>query len=475
MSIDKSIQMDANDLRETSLSYILKLAAPMIITNISFTLMQFVDRYMVSRLGTDALAAVLPAGLISFLPASFGIGITTSINTFVSQSFGKKQYADCSSYCWQGIYMGIFYIAAVVLIVSPLAPGIFKLMGHTPEIIAMEVVYLRIMLYAQFAAVFIWCTSQFFMGIHRPVITMYASLVGQVVNAGANYVLIFGKLGFPAMGIAGAGWGTFIGMCVGAGIRTAFYMNGEINNKFSSRNTCRLDITKMKQLFKVGAPAGVSLMLDVAVWGLVLLWLVGLFGKGPLAATSAVFACMNISVMPVVGISTTLTAIVGKSIGKNRFDLADKQTSLCLKIGMLYMGLAGLCFFLFRDPLMHFWTSDESVLTAGVNILVFAAIFQVFDAATIIYSGALRGAGDTMYLAAITAFGSLFILAGGGMLLIWLWPQGTYLGPWIAATANIIFVGVAYRLRFKSNRWKDIDIFKRKPVTIAVDLDAVVE
>ena len=105
---DKTLQAASDsDIGETSLGYMLRLAAPMIVTNISFTVMQFVDRFMVSRLGTDALAAVLPAGIVSFIPCSFAIGVYTSINTFVSQSMGKGNLKDCSAYCWQGIYMGI--------------------------------------------------------------------------------------------------------------------------------------------------------------------------------------------------------------------------------------------------------------------------------------------------------------------------------------------------------------------------------
>jgi len=101
---------------ETSVKYMLKLAAPMVVTNISFTVMQFVDRFMVSRLGTEALAAILPAGIISFVPVSFAIGIMTSVNTFVSQSLGRSEKKDCSNYCWQALYMGLMYFAVVVFI-----------------------------------------------------------------------------------------------------------------------------------------------------------------------------------------------------------------------------------------------------------------------------------------------------------------------------------------------------------------------
>ncbi len=170
---DKSTLLPENHpAEETSLKYMLKLAGPMVVTTVSFTIMQFVDRFMVSRLGTDALAAILPAGFVSFVPASFAIGVIASVTIFVSQSLGRGEKGDCSNYCWQAIYMGLAYFAIVVVVMWPAAPWIFKMLGHEPAVANMEVVYLRIMLYTQTLAVFIWCSSQFLMGIHRPIITM---------------------------------------------------------------------------------------------------------------------------------------------------------------------------------------------------------------------------------------------------------------------------------------------------------------
>jgi len=466
---DKSSLLSSSD-GETSLRYMLKLAAPMIVTTISFTIMQFVDRIMVSRLGTDALAAILPAGFVSFVPGAFAIGAMTSLNTFVSQSLGRGNKKDCSNYFWQAVYIGFAYFLVVVAIMWPAAPWIFKMMGQPPAVADMEVIYLRIMLYAHILAVFNWAGSQFFMGIHRPIITMCASLCGQVVNVAANYVLIFGKLGFPRMGIAGAGWGTFIGIAVGAGVNMAVYLGGDINATFQSRRTLNIDFSKMYDLLKVGLPAGFGLMVNVAFWGVILFGLVGRFGTEALAATSAVLSYTSISVMPVVGIGTALTAAVGKSIGTGRKNLAIKQTSVCLRVALVYMGLVGICFFVFRNALMTFWSPDDEVIKAGANILICAAIYQVFHAARTIYSGSLRGAGDTVWLAIVSAVGALLILGFGGALAVRLFPSLEALGPWIAAAFSIIVVGLANRWRFNSKRWMQIDLFKRRPLGVPVEV-----
>jgi len=139
------------------------------------------------------------------------------------------------------------------------------------------------------------------------------------------------------------------------------------------------------------------------------------------------------------------------------------------------MGLAGLCFFVFRDSLMTFWTSDDKVIKAGVNILICAAIFQVFDAATIIYSSSLRGAGDTMWLAAVSSVGTMMVLGLGGLFIVKVFPELGSLGPWIAATINIIVAGLANRWRFKSNKWMRIDLFRRRPAGVPVEIEVIVE
>jgi len=464
---------------ETSLKYMLKLAAPMVITTISFTIMQFVDRFMVSRLGTNALAAILPAGFVSFLPGGFAIGALASLNTFVSQSLGRGDNKSCANYYWQALYMGFAYFVMVVVVMWPAAPWIFKMMGQPSDIIGMEVIYLRIMLYAHILAVINWSSSQFFMGIHRPIITMCASLCGQVVNVIANYILIFGKLGLPAMGIAGAGWGTFIGIAVAASINITVYLSHGINAKFGSRRALNVDFDKMIDLLKVGLPAGFGLMVNVALWGILLAGLVGRFGTEALAATSAVLAFTSLSVMPVVGMGTALNAAVGKTIGQGRKELAMRQTSVCLRVSLVYMGLVGICFFVFRHELMSFWTTDadkdKSVIEAGANILICAALYQIFHAARTIYSGALRGAGDTVWLAIVSGVGAVLILGVGGAVMAAFFPSLGALGPWMAATLSIISVGLANRWRFKSKRWMNIDLFKRGAAGVPIRNGAAFE
>ncbi|MBN2588487.1 MAG: MATE family efflux transporter [Sedimentisphaerales bacterium] len=464
-----------NDLYETSLGYMFKLSAPMVVTTISMTLMQFVDRFMVSKLGTDALAAIWPASLVAFLFGGFAMGAFTSLNTFVSQSLGRGNNTECSKYFWQSVYMGLFYCIMVLIIIWPIAPLIFRIMMQPEGVAELEVIYLRILLYAHIIAVLNWSSNHFFMGIHRPIITMIAALSGQLINIIVNYLLIFGNFGFPKLGIAGAGWGTFAGISVAACINISVYLSSRMNSAFQTKKTLKIDTRKMRDLLRIGLPSGFVLTLNVGLWGVILSALIGKFGKEALAATSAVLSYTNLSIMPVVGISISLTAAVGRIIGKGRKDLAIKQTNLCLKVALIYMGSMGACFFLFRNSLMSFLSKDNQVINSGVDILICAAFYQVFHAARTIYGGTLRGAGDTPWMAVVSAFASVFILGVGGYLATKLLPSLGALGPWIAATLSVVAIGIAFHWRFKSNKWQEIDLFRHKPFDIPVETEPMRE
>jgi MATE family multidrug resistance protein len=296
-----------------------------------------------------------------------------------------------------------------------------------------------------------------------------------VVNVTANYVLIFGKFGFPAMGIAGAGWGTFIGMTIASSVNVCVYLSKNMNTAFLTRRTLNINVGKMLDLLKVGLPAGFGLMVNVAFWGVILFGLVGRFGTKALAATSAVLSYTNLAIMPIVGIGTALTASVGKMIGRGRKDLAIRQTNVCLRVALVYMIIVGICYFILRSTMMSFWSGDEEVIEIGIKLLACAALYQVFHAVGVIYSGSLRGAGDTVWLAAISAVGAVFILGlGGSLITAYLTSLGS-LGPWIAAMLSVIVVGLANRWRFNSNRWMRIDLFKRRSADIPVQTEPAVE
>jgi len=180
---------------------------------------------------------------------------------------------------------------------------------------------------------------------------------------------------------------------------------------------------------------------------------------GPSAAANIALQYMHLSFMPAVGFGTAVCSVVGHAIGQKRPDLALRRARLGMMLNGLYMGLIGLLFLIARTPLMQLLSADPAVIRIGAGVLIWAAIFQVFDAAGITYMNALRGAGDTRWPAIVVALHCWVILGGGGYALAALWPGLGFHGPWMMCTLYIILLGLALWRRFVHGEWRRIDLF----------------
>jgi MATE family multidrug resistance protein len=192
-------------------------------------------------------------------------------------------------------------------------------------------------------------------------------------------------------------------------------------------------------------------------------------GTEHLAGTTAAMRYMGISFMPAVGIGVAATAIVGRYIGQGRPDLARRRVHVAVSAAMVYMGICGVLFTIFRYPLVRFFVhvspdqamNAEVIVGIGAKVLVCAAVFQLFDAIGIVYIGALRGAGDTRWPMVVTMALSWGLVIGGGVAAVLLLPQLTSLGPWIAASLYVVVLGGVMGWRFEGGAWRKIDLLGR--------------
>ena len=459
---------------------VFRLSWPASLSMLSNTLIKFVDGWMVSRVSPASFSAQFYGSIMAFVPESFMLGTLMVVNTYVSQNFGAGRYRRCGLFAWAAIAVALLFSAFVV----PLAAagrGIFDLLGH--EEAALEAMYFRYMILSIPLTLMIRSTEQFFWGVHRPRIVLVAAVVGNFYNVGANYVLIFGKLGFPALGLEGAAIGSVTAWALQFIILFAVFLSPAFHERFGTRLFRRVNSRQCGEILKLGWPAGVQFFVDIFGWNFGIALLAGHFGLAHRVATTAVMRYLQLSFMPAVGIGIAATAIVGKCIGQGRIDLARKRTHIGVIVGALYMGICGLAFWLFRHGMVDFFlkvshiTDPEIVAMAGQivriggNLMICAAAFQLFDAIAIVYGGALRGAGDTLWPMIITAVLSVTVIFGGGYLMVTFLPSWESIGPWVAASAYVIIVGLAMSFRFESGVWKRIDLLGRKkriaePVTL---------
>jgi MATE family multidrug resistance protein len=440
---------------------LLLLAGPTIAQMASYTTMQFADTWMLSRLGVAEPTAAGNAGLFAFSIIGFGVGVLFCVNTLVSQHFGQKDYTACGRYLWQGVWFGLFF-GVLAWLALPFATAIFRSMGHEPGLAGMEATFFRISVAATGIKLASTACGQFLLAINRPWVVLMAAVLGVSANAGTNYFLIFGHGGFPRMGVAGAAWGTNVGVCVELLTLMCVALAPGIRAKFNTLDaTFRLQ--QMKTLLSIGISSGVQLVADVFAWGIFSLVVMGQFGDKAMAANIFLFRYISVSFMPAYGLSIAVTALVGRYIGAGRPDLSQKRAHLGFAVTAIYMMTCGLFYILGRNQLMGLISHDPEVLRIGAILLIFGGVYQLFDAMYILYNGALRGAGDTFVPAVATAVLCWTIAVGGGYAVAKLRPQWGPAGPWTVASVYGLILGVFMLVRFQRGKWKAINLDSHAP------------
>lgn len=440
------------------LATMLRIASPIIVINISITLMQFVDAFMVAALGEKELAASLPAGLMFFVPIAFMMGVLGSVNTFVSQVLGQSKKHRCGHYAWQGIYLGIF-AGVGMLGLWFVAEPMFALFGHDPEVQKLEVIYFRICLFEAVPLLVGVAISNFFIGIQQTRILAVFAVLAMVLNIFFNWVFIFGNLGSPALGLGGAALGTVLAVSFQTLGLLIVFMRRPFVAEFETRARGP-EVKSLSDMLRIGLPAGVQFGFDILSWGVALVWMVGTFGTASLAATTIVVRYMHVGFMPPSALASALIAMVGKAIGEGNPDLANRHVKTAMRVTMLYMLAVGVIFFLLRYQLLGAFTNSPETIAVGVSIMLCVALFQFFDAFNIIYSHALRAAGDTLWLAVTGGILCLVVFVGGGVAVIHWFPGLGGLGPWLMGTVYLSIFALMMRIRWKKGAWRNLDIFR---------------
>ncbi len=440
-------------LREVSF-----MAGPIVLGMMSHTIMQFVDVAMVSRLGSEALAAVGSAGLWVYILSTFLLGIVGCVSTFVSQCIGREQKEHCAKYAWQGIYLAL-PAGALSLLLWPLAGPFFRSMPHDELVTNYEITYFQVRLFGYVFLAWGAALAAYFQAIGRPMVPMGIAIFTNILNAGLDYVLIFGIGPFPEWGVYGAAVATVIGQFAFVAVAQTIFLNSRSNREFATRTTYAFDSHRMRELFRIGWPSGLMFLLEIMTWGIFTSLIVGYFGDIEMAAHTTALTVMHMSFILGIGLNHAIAPIVGNWIGKGHPDVAIARTYTAIKIAVVYMTLMGGVFALFGDVIITkaFGQSGE-IVTIGYKLLLLAAVFQAFDAVTIVSAGALRGAGDTRWMAVVMGFASYLGFLPLATALSF-WDDWGAVGGWVGATIYIIGVSGLIFYRFYGEKWRDISIF----------------
>jgi MATE family multidrug resistance protein len=431
------------------------LAAPIVITQISHTVMHVVDSIFVGRIGAAELGGMGFAGIWLWTVFCLFNGALNGVQTFVSQAHGAGQHRACGRWVWQALYGVVPAMALVMFGFAWLAPTLLVWLVPTPDLVSPVLEYVRGRPIGFVGLSFWIALAAFFRGIGDTRTPLVAALVAECVNAVLAYGLVLGHLGLPRLGVAGAAVATSIAEWVGALVLLGAFLRPRIRREFVTGMVAPR-AAEIRRFLWTGAPIGGQWLLDMSSFAL-FTTLVARMGTASMAANQSMLSLLSLSFMQAIGIGLAATTLVGRYKGAEDLASATRSYRSAMKLAVgLAIAIAAL-FLLAPEQLIGMYTSDAEVLALARPLLALGAAFQLFDALQIVASGALRGAGDTRWPFLVqTSLAWLLRLP-----LAWLFAivlGGGLLGAWYAEFVFVLALSAAVAWRFHRGAWRELRI-----------------
>ena len=440
---------------------IIAISLPIIVGMAGRTIMMFCDRLFLAQHSQLELQASLPAGILSFTLLCIFFGTVSYSSTFVSQYFGAGDRQGCSRALAQGLFLTMFSVPILAALAVPGAM-LLNLSGHAPDVLAHEHTYFRILMLSAAGPVFTAAASSFWNGRGKTVPAMVAVLIGAGINIFLDYVMIFGKLGFPEMGIRGAAIATAISSFIPGLILIIAAYTGKTARNYKTRENFKFSWPLTKRIVKFGFPAGLHIFMDVASFT-IFIFIAGRLGVVDFTANNLAFSVNNLAFNPLLGFGFATTVIVGRCIGMGSTDMAIRATRRTLLLSLCYFAPLAATFVMFPGFYTKLFFSPDSACTieelsstAG-KLLAIVAAWGVFDAVNLMYSGALRGAGDTKFVVWVSGLlGWLFWIPG--ILYLYAVRHSGIVELWLFTSFYVALFAMFFFFRFRTGKWKKIDL-----------------
>lgn len=418
----------------------LSLAVPVVLAEMGWVTMGIVDTLMVGRLSPEAIGAVGLGSGIFIGVGIFAMGLLLGLDTLVAQSFGAGRLDHCHRWLLHGIALSLALTVPVMLLLFGVSamlprwgldPGVLRL--AVPYLDAVTWSVLPLLLYASFRRYLQG------MGVVRPI--MIALALGNAANIIANWVLIFGKAGVPALGVRGAAWATVLSRVVVAVFLFAVIRLREGDGSQLFQRPIAIDPAWLRRLVALGFPAAGQVTLEVGVFTAATA-LAGRLAPTALAAHQIALNLASFTFMVPLGVASAGAVRVGHAVGRRDAAGAARAGWTALALGVGFMACAAGSFLLFPHALVGAFTSDAAVLELGTSLLFVAAVFQLFDGLQGVATGVLRGLGDTRTPMLWNLAAHWFIGLPLGYTLCFTLGLGV-LGLWWGLSSGLMICGVA--------------------------------
>ena len=411
------------------------LAAPVVIAEVGWVAMQIVDVAMVGRLGPEAIGAVGVGSALFLAFSVFGMGLLLGLDTLVSQAFGAGAPAECDRWLRHGVFLALALTAPIGLL-ARIAGSRLDVWGFDPDVLVLVRPYFAIvtwslpplLLYAAFRR-YLQAVS-----VVRPIMT--ALVTANAVNAAANWVLIFGNLGVPALGVDGAGWATCLSRVYMATVLAAVIARRGVR---PWTLIAGVRIRGLRRILALGWPAAIQATLEYGAFAAVTM-LAARLTPSTLAAHQIVINLAGLTYMVPLGIASAGAVRVGHAVGRRDAAGASAAGWTAIALGAVFMASAAAIFLAAPRAILGIFTADGQVVQAGLTLIAVVALFQIFDGLQGVATGALRGLGDTRTPMLLNLAGHWMVGLPVGYLLCFAIGWGV-VGLWIGVSTGLILVG----------------------------------
>ncbi len=454
---------------------VLTVAAPLVVSSLSWTVMTFVDRMLLNHWSGAAMSAAFVASTAWFAALCLPLGICSYTNTFVAQYNGSGQPRRIGPSVWQGVWIALG-ASPFILIAIPWGDALFRAAGHEPAAVALEGEYFSILCWGAPAMLLGQAFSAFWSGRGKTVVVMTVDALFAALNLLLDWWWIFGlsitwggepvEL-LPAAGIAGAGWATVASLWLKAVVYLVMMIGGRSYRSEFAAARFRVDRPLLKRMLAFGGPSGVQMLLDVLGFTVFIL-LVAQLGPVENEATSMTFSIGSLAFMPVCGVGMAASILVGQHLGENNESVAAQATWTSLYVALGYMAIvSALMVFVPGLFLSGFFVGEAvegdasqrvAVAAVAAVLMRFVAAYNFLDAVLIVFVSALKGAGDTRFILAAS-----LVMATLLGVLTWLAIEvvgaGLY-GCWALVSGWITGLGVIFLLRFLHGAWRSMRVIE---------------
>jgi MATE family multidrug resistance protein len=297
---------------------------------------------------------------------------------------------------------------------------------------------------------------------------MVATIAANAVNVALDYAMIFGHWGFPELGIRGAAYATVISGFVSPAILFSLYFSRRMRETYATHREFVFDRAMTWRMIRFGLPSGLHLVVDVASFTAFVL-IVGRLGEAQLAVSNIAFSINMVAFMPLLGISLAASTLVGQYQGRRESAIAERATWTSLKIGLVYMAVIGTTYLATPEFYLRMFMQRgegglpiEGLLPVGRVLLMMMAAWGLLDTANLVFSHALKGAGDTRFVMWYSSAMAWGLLVPVQWLLVNVLGRGV-LHAWAWLTVFVWILAAGYYLRFRQGHWKSIEVIEAQP------------